>query len=179
MMRRLIHAAVVIAATVTPAGAQSLALRANTITGGGGQSHNGGFTVVGAIAPITSAVSSGGVYSVGGAFVSTPMRPFTDSVLTTGVSLIRAIHVTELRARIDALRTRASLGAYSWTEPALSAGSMFVRAVHIADLRAALADVYANIGRAAPGYSDPILSSGIVIKRAHLVQLRGAVVAIE
>jgi hypothetical protein len=179
MRRQLLHIILLIAATVTPASAQNLALRANAITGGGGVSSNGGFTLVGAIAPIPSALSSGGPFSVAGGLVSAPLWPFTDNVLTAGVSMIRAVHVTELRSRIDALRSRASLAAYAWTDPTLSAASTFVRVVHIADLRAALADVYTTIGRAAPAYVDPALSTDVVIKRTHLTQLRSAVVAIE
>jgi hypothetical protein len=96
-----------------------------------------------------------------------------------GVSLIRAVHVTELRLRINALRTRFGLGAFSWTDPSLGAGTV-VRAIHVADLRTALEGAYAAAGRAAPGFTDPTLLPQLtVIKAAHIIELREAVFALE
>ena len=42
--------------------------------------------------------------------------PFTDNPIQVGVTSIKAVHITELRQRIDALRIRFGLGAYSWTD---------------------------------------------------------------
>ena len=67
---------------------------------------------------------------------------------------VRAVHFTELRARIDGLRRRSGLAAYRWTDPALGAGVTPVRLAHLLDLRAALAEAYASAGRAVPRWSD-------------------------
>ena len=43
------------------------------------------------------------------------VQPFTDDNLTAGTSLIRAVQITELRTRIDALRARYGLPLFQWT----------------------------------------------------------------
>ena len=43
--------------------------------------------------------------------------PFTDDPLVATASVIRAAHVTELRARINAIRVRFGLSASTWTGP--------------------------------------------------------------
>ena len=54
---------------------------------------------------------------------------FTDDPLRPGVTPVRAIHFTELRARIDSLREAAGLGRFRWTDPVLRAGVTPVRLV--------------------------------------------------
>ena len=67
--------------------------------------------------------------------------PFTDPTLSPGVTLIRAVHITELRTRIDAVRARFALGAFGYTDPGPVSGVM-VKAVHIQQLRTALDQAY-------------------------------------
>ena len=105
---------------------------------------------------------------------------FTDSTLTAGSSVIRIVHVTELRARIDALRIARGLGVYAWIDPGLVARSTPVRAVHITDMRTALSQVYVAAGRMPPTFTDPVLTPAVtLVKRAHIDELRAAVLAIE
>jgi len=106
-------------------------------------------------------------------------QPFTDSVLTAGVSTVRAVHINELRTRIDAIRASYLLGAFSYTNPTLVVGTTEIQAQHIVDLRTALAQAYAAAGITAPTYTDPVLSGGILVKAVHIAELRAAVVAIE
>ena len=42
---------------------------------------------------------------------------FTDDPIQPGVTPVRAVHFTELRTRIDALRAGTSLGRFAWTDP--------------------------------------------------------------
>ena len=109
----------------------------------------------------------------------TPYSPFTDDVLTSGTSAVRAVHIVELRTRIDAQRARYGLAAYGWTDSTLTAGSSTVRAVHIAELRAALNEVYGAAGRTPPTYTDPDLGPGTTMKAAHIAEMRAALIAIE
>ena len=105
---------------------------------------------------------------------------FTDDPLSTGSTVIRAVHVTELRSHIDTQRIRFGLAAYPWTDPTLTAGTTQVGAVHVTDLRLALAQAYTAASLTPPAYStDPILSAGTSIKALHLSEIRAAVVAIE
>ena len=45
--------------------------------------------------------------------------PFTDHPIRPGVTPVKAIHFTELRERIDALRRAVGLPAFSWTDAVL------------------------------------------------------------
>ena len=106
--------------------------------------------------------------------------PFTDDPIRPGVTPVRAIHFTELRARIDVLRGEAALAPFPWTDPVLRAGVTPVRLAHLLELRAALAAAYAAAGRAAPGWTDAAPAAGSTpIRAAHLLELRAAVVALE
>ena len=44
-------------------------------------------------------------------------RPFTDEVIRPGVTPVRAVHFTELRTRIDGLRSAAGLGRFAVDGP--------------------------------------------------------------
>ena len=80
--------------------------------------------------------------------------PFTDDPLRAGEAAIKAVHFTELRTRIDAVRRASGLPGFPWTDPALRAGVTRVRLAHLPELRKALAAAYAAPGRAAPGWTD-------------------------
>jgi subtilisin family serine protease len=106
---------------------------------------------------------------------------FTDTPLVAGSTLVKTLHITELRSRVDLLRQRFGLASYQWTDPSLGAGSTMIRLTHIADLRAALADAYTAAGMTAPTYAtDPTLTAGVTqVKAAHVSELRSAVITLE
>ena len=106
--------------------------------------------------------------------------PFTDAPIVPGVTPVRAVHFTELRSRIDALRAGTGLGRFAWTDPVLRAGVTPVRSVHLLELREALSEAYASAGRAAPRWADASPSTGSTpIRALHLTELRAAVLALE
>ena len=106
--------------------------------------------------------------------------PFTDHPIRPGVTLVRAVHFTELRARIDALRRAAGLPAFSWTDAVLRAGVTSVKLAHLRELREALGDAYVAAGRGDPRWTDPPPTAGSTpIRAAHVMELRAAVVALE
>ena len=86
--------------------------------------------------------------------------PFTDDPLVPGVTPIRAVHFTELRTRIDAVRAAAGLGRFAWTDPVLRAGVTRVRLVHLLQMRSALAAAYRAAGRPAPRWADAAPTRG-------------------
>ncbi len=91
--------------------------------------------------------------------------PLTDATLTAGSTTARRVHVTELRTRINALRGRYALSAFSFTDPTLVAGATTINALHITELRTALAAVYTQgLGQAAPSYVDPNLGAGTAVR---------------
>jgi hypothetical protein len=104
---------------------------------------------------------------------------FTDPALVPGLHTIRAVHVTELRTRIDALRQLHGLAAMAWTDPVLDS-TVSVKAVHFTQMRSALIAAYQAAGRTPPSFADPVLSAGVtLIRAAHITDLRAAVEALE
>jgi CSLREA domain-containing protein len=105
-------------------------------------------------------------------------QSFTDDPLVPGVTFVRAVHITELRTRIDAIRAHFGLPGFPYTTPTLTAGAI-IQGVHIIDLRTALAQAYTAAARAVPTYTDPSLAAGTTIKVAHIAELRTAIIGIE
>jgi DNA-binding beta-propeller fold protein YncE len=118
-----------------------------------------------------------GAYSSASSAVM-PAMMFTDDPLQAG-TFIKAVHVIELRIRINAIRSRFALPPYPYMDPSLGVGSTPIKAQHILDLRLALAQAYVNAGRTQPAYSEPGLGPGVTMKAAHITELRAAVIAIE
>ena len=105
---------------------------------------------------------------------------FTDDPLRPGMTPVRAVHFTELRARIDVLRREAGLARFRWTDPELRAGLTPVRLAHLLELREALTDAYATAGRTVPRWTDLAPPPAATpIRAAHLTELRAAVLALE
>jgi subtilisin family serine protease len=104
---------------------------------------------------------------------------FTDNTLTPGVHSLRAIHIGELRTRINALRAQYGLSAASWTDATLGS-TVSVKAVHLTEMRTALNAVYSALSRTPPAYTEPTLVAGsTVIKAVHITELRSALMALE
>ena len=106
--------------------------------------------------------------------------PFTDDPIVPGVTPIKAVHFTELRARIDVLREEVGLGRFPWTDPVLRPGVTRVRLAHLLELREALGAAYEAARRPVPRWTDTAPVGGTTpIRAAHLTELRAAVVALE
>jgi hypothetical protein len=104
--------------------------------------------------------------------------PFTDEPVVAGSSVIRAVHITELRGRIDALRIRFGLPVFRWTDETLIPGTATIRAQHITELRMALAKVFARATVTPPTCTDPSLAPSVPVKAVYIEQLRAAVLAL-
>lgn len=103
--------------------------------------------------------------------------PFTDDPIIAGVTVVRAVHMSELRSRIASIRQGLGLGAYAYANSA--AAGTIIRAQDIVDLRNALAQAYTAAGKTLPTYTDPTLAPGVIIKGVHISELRLAVIAME
>ncbi len=133
---------------------------------------------------VTATATDPGGLSAAQSFTATvsdrPPATFTDHPIRPGVTPVRAVHFTELRARIDGLRAAAGLGRFPWTDPVLTAGVTRVRLVHLVELRTALAAAYAAAGRTPPVWTDaPPAAGSTPVRAAHLMELRAAVTALE
>ena len=106
--------------------------------------------------------------------------PFTDDPIVPGETPVKAVHFTELRARIDVLRGEAGLAPFRWTDPVLRAGVTPVKLAHLLDLREAVGAAYAAAGRVVPRWTGSVAASGSwPIRAAHVTELRAAVLALE
>ncbi len=104
-----------------------------------------------------------------------PPPSFTDDPLvnpqTGQKAIIKAIHITELRDAINALRALLGLPAYSWAEPVAS--GVYVKKDHISEMRTALDQA---LGVPAGGYSAG-LAVGQPILAVHIQELRDRIKA--
>lgn len=110
-----------------------------------------------------------------GAYVNS--LPFTDDPLQSGQTIVKGVHITELRGRINGLRTRFGLGAYTWTNGSLT--GVVVTAAHVTELRTALSEAFTAHSLTPPTYTDPSLLAGTIIKAVHITELRNAVITLE
>jgi beta-glucanase (GH16 family) len=101
---------------------------------------------------------------------------FTDDDLKPGTT-IRAVHVAQLRTRVNAVRRQFGISEVKWMEE-LAAGATAVRADHFIELRAALLSAYKVAGHPAPDF-DSSLAVGNPVKAVHVTELRSAVAALE
>jgi len=116
-------------------------------------------------------------------FTTASCSGFTDDPLVVHGTSVKAIHVTELRTRIDASRVHFGLAGYGWTDA--NPGGLQVKVVHIAQLRTALQEAYdkailagRNVVR--PAFTDdPLAAHQTVIKAIHITQLRDSVINLE
>ena len=93
---------------------------------------------------------------------------------------IRAVHTTELRQRVNALRQRFGLAAYNWTDATITPEVTPAKAVHVMELRTALNEAYRAANRDAPDFTDAVITPRVTpIRQVHLNELRKAVVALE
>ena len=105
---------------------------------------------------------------------------FTNDPLTSQVTPVKAVHITELRQASNTLRSRNGLAVSTFTDSTLTASSTQIKAVHTTELRTALNGVYDALGRARPSYTDPTISAGqTVIKKVHIEEIRSAVRAAD
>ena len=133
-----------------------------------------------AVVTVTATDTGGSNTAATQTFAVTVPRPFTDHPIVPGVTPVKAVHFTELRARIDVLRREAGLAPFPWTDRVLTAGVTPVRLAHLLELREALGAAYAAAGRSAPRWTDAAPAGGATpIRAVHLMDLRTAVMALE
>jgi hypothetical protein len=77
---------------------------------------------------------------------------FVDEPLVARVTVIKAVHLFELRRAVDAVRAAAGMGGAAVTD----ALPVFVKAIHIQELRAALDVARAAIGASPLSYANPV-----------------------
>ncbi|HUR82057.1 MAG TPA: glycoside hydrolase family 44 protein, partial [Thermoanaerobaculia bacterium] len=89
---------------------------------------------------------------------------FTDDPLSSG-SPVKAVHVTQLRTAVNAMRAAAGLAPQSFADPSLA--GVTIKAAHLTQLRTALDAARTAIGLPAVSYTDSTAA-----KAAHIAELR-------
>ena len=137
-------------------------------------------TVTGGTAgSVTASAAASGLTPGTSVFNVTSIPTFSDNPVTAASTAIKAVHISELRDSIDALRARFSLTPMSWTDPTLTTGVTQIKAVHLTELRSALNAVYVAAGRTPPTYSNASVAAGsTLIAAVNINELRAAVLAI-
>ena len=106
-------------------------------------------------------------------------RPFVDDPIVAGVTVVKAVHILQLRQRIDALLARSERPGFPWTDGTLGPHAA-PKTAHLLELRAALNQAYAAAGRRLPSYTDAAVQPGVTaIKAVHVNELRRAVDLLE
>ena len=104
---------------------------------------------------------------------------FTDDPLSAGVTVIKAVHITELRARINTPRARVNLGDVAWTDSSLVAGVTPAKAQHLLEMRSAVIEAFQAAGVTPPAFTDTVMASQTIIRAIDIAELRAAVVTLE
>ncbi|MFZ2493956.1 MAG: fibronectin type III domain-containing protein [Thermoanaerobaculia bacterium] len=176
----------------TATGATTVGVTWNAVTGATGYqifrsaSGIGGFaqvgTSVGASYHDTAATNTaylyrvratnGGTTSVDSAYDLATTVVFTDSTVTPGTTAIKAVHFTELRTAVNAVRALAGQAAGSYTEPSLGAGTT-MKAAHVSEPRSLLDAARAALSLSTLSYTDATLSAATTAaKAAHVTEIR-------
>jgi uncharacterized repeat protein (TIGR01451 family) len=89
------------------------------------------------------------------------------------VSIIKAVHFTELRTAVNAVRTAGGMAAGVFTNP--STPGTLIKAVDLVQLRTYLDQARTTLGLPPVSYSEPIVAGTTTIKAAHILELRSGV----
>lgn len=101
---------------------------------------------------------------------------FTDPVLTVGQTFVKAVHINELRSRIDVLRDYYGLALYAWSAaPKAGETGLVSWRDHVLELRAALEEAYSDAHMEAPVWTELPVNCP---RAAAIEELREAVQAI-
>ena len=94
---------------------------------------------------------------------------FTDDPLQPATTQIKAVHLTELRQAVNALRVAAGLPTVSWTDP--NPAGVTVKAIHVIELRNAILPALSAFGRTYQ-FTYPFLNAGSTVRAVHFQELR-------
>jgi hypothetical protein len=98
------------------------------------------------------------------------MIVFTDEPVVAQSTRVKAVHITQLRTAVNAMRASASLPPLT-ADPTIGSG-LVIRAQHITAIRTGLSEARSAIGMPALSYTDGTLTT---IKAIHVQELRNGV----
>jgi hypothetical protein len=95
---------------------------------------------------------------------------FTDDPLVVGSTIVKAVHMTEMRTAVNAVRSLAGLSLTSFTDPSL--GGVFVKAIHITELRTSLDAARVALGLSALAYANTPTVGTSLIRAVDFTEIR-------
>jgi hypothetical protein len=102
--------------------------------------------------------------------VATIVR-FTDDPIIGGSTVIKAVHVMELRAAVNAVRAAAGLGAFTFTDS--TPGT--IKGIHLQELRTALSEARSAIGLSSVTYANGIATGTTPVRATDVNEIRNGV----
>lgn len=94
---------------------------------------------------------------------------FTDATLTSGQTSIKALHITQARAAVNAVRRSAGQAPYAFTDSVLT--NSIVKAIHLSELRSALDAARGALGLPSLSYAYSVARSA-PIRAIDLTEIR-------
>lgn len=165
-----------VAGTTTEAAGSTVRVYVNgNATGSGTSSAGGTFsvsvpTLFAGQRVIATVQASGEIESLASPAVEVIAgRIFADDPLIVGSTLIKALHLTEVRDAVNDTRAKAGLTPATWADAAVP--GLLIKAAQINELRSALTPALAILGQTA-SYTDPTLAAGNVVKAVHVQEIR-------
>jgi hypothetical protein len=95
---------------------------------------------------------------------------FTDDPLIPGMT-VKAVHLTQLRTAVDAVRTLAGLTNTPYTDATITAHATPIRAVHLTELRTRLDQARSTLGLSAMSYTNPLTT----VRAVEFTEVRNGV----
>jgi hypothetical protein len=100
---------------------------------------------------------------------------FTDDPLLAQSTRIKAMHLTQLRQAVNAVRATAGLSAATFTDPAIS-NAVRIKAAHVQELRTALNQARTPLGLSTVTFTDATLvATSTKVRVVHIADLRNGV----
>jgi len=97
---------------------------------------------------------------------------FNDDPLIAMSTAIQAVHITQLRTAVNAVRATAGLSPYSFTDS--SVAGILIKATHVMELRTALDPARSALAVPALSYTNP-LTPGTLVRAIDLTEIRNGV----
>jgi hypothetical protein len=95
---------------------------------------------------------------------------FTDDPLVASTTTVKALHLSQLRTAITAVRALAGLGAAPVTDA--SPAGVAIKAVHITELRTPLDAAMTVLGKTTGGFTNAITAGATRIKALDFQEIR-------
>jgi hypothetical protein len=149
------------------------------------RNSSGGFSLISTVTGLTytdSTVSPGTAYlykvrAVASGLVSADSNIdlattviFTDDPLVAGTTVVKGVHLAEMRTAVNAVRALAGLSAAAWTDP--SPTGVQIKAVHITELRTGLDAARSSLLLLPLSYTHTLSAGASPISRIDFTEIR-------